>query len=220
MAGKKWTKKEEKILCKYFPHEKTEITAGRLGRGYGSTAQRALSMGLCKTEQYMAAMQAETTRNLTEGGKAHRFTKGHEPANKGVKQSEWLSKDGVEASSKTRFKKEQMPVNYKPIGSERITKDGYVEVKVKDPNKWDLKHRIEWEKVNGKIPAGMIVVLKDKDGDKTDCRPELWELITRAENMQRNSYHNYGPEIAKTFQALGVLTRQINKTKRNGKENN
>ena len=60
------------------------------------------------------------------------------------------------------FKKGDIPSNKKPIGSERIIKDGYTEIKVAEPNKWESpKHRVIWEKVNGKISKGYALVFAD-----------------------------------------------------------
>lgn len=63
-----------------------------------------------------------------------RFQKGLIPWNKGKKG---ISYPGMEG---TQFKKGQIPVNYRPVGSERINVYGYIEVKIADPNKWRLKH--------------------------------------------------------------------------------
>jgi len=41
------------------------------------------------------------------------------------------------------------------------------------------------------------------------------QLVTRAELMKRNSYHQYGPEISKIIQLRGALALQINKRERN-----
>lgn len=72
--------------------------------------------------------------------------------------------------------------NYKPIGFERITQDGYRERKVNDDlpfnRRWRLVHLIEWEAVNGPIPKGHA--LKCLNGDKLDCSPSNWECIPRA----------------------------------------
>lgn len=66
-----------------------------------------------------------------------RFEKGLIPHNKGQK--------GVcaKGAEKGWFKKGQIPINHKPVGSERITKDGYIMLKVAEPNKWRLKHVVE-----------------------------------------------------------------------------
>lgn len=215
MAGKIWTKKEDRILKKYFPHEKTEITAGRIGRTYKAVALHAREMGIKKTDAYMTELLAELSAGLAKSGNAHQFKKGQEPINKGVKQNEWMTADGMERIKATQFKKGQRPKTAPPVGTVLIRSEDSKQYKY--VGRVPLQ-RIEWEKVNGPIPKGSILVCKSKD--TLNEHPSNWEVITRSENMQRNSYHNYGPEIAKTFQALGVLTRQINKTKRNGKENN
>lgn len=84
------------------------------------------------------------------------------PPNKGKKG---ICAAGCE---RTWFQKGHIPANYRPVGSERVNADGYIEVKVADPNKWKLKHRVVWESVNGKIPKGSIIIFRDNDKSNTD----------------------------------------------------
>jgi hypothetical protein len=119
-----------------------------------------------------------------------RFLKGHTPWNHGKKG---LNIGGKE----TQFKKGNIPFNHKPIGWERITKDGYIEIKIKEPRKFALKHRYLWEKKNGAIKKGLILVCKSDD--KTNCNPSNWELIDRAEHCKRN--RNY-PKFSETMKQL------------------
>ncbi|WWT39568.1 HNH endonuclease [Microcystis phage Mae-JY02] len=71
---------------------------------------------------------------------------------------------------------------YQPIGTERITKDGYRQRKVNDDmplqRRWRMVQLIEWEAVNGPLPEGHV--LKCLDGDKTNCAPSNWVSIPRA----------------------------------------
>lgn len=122
-------------------------------------------------------------RNSLKNGLNGRFKKGNIPRYKGVKGH--CSK----GSEKSWFKKGNIPQNYKPVGSERISKDGYIEIKVKDPNKWQLKHRYVWEKHNGKIPKGMILIFKDNN--KLNVCLDNLILISRAENMEINRSNDY-----------------------------
>ena len=55
-------------------------------------------------------------------------------------------------SNRTSFKKGNRPKNYLPVGSESIDVDGYVKVKIQDPSKWELKHRIIWSERFGEVP--------------------------------------------------------------------
>jgi hypothetical protein len=83
-----------------------------------------------------------------------RFKPGNVPVNKGIKGGGW---------EPTQFKKGQKPHNYKPIGTERVNGEGYVDIKVADPNKWRAKHVLVWEKENGPIPKGHVIIFGDRN---------------------------------------------------------
>jgi len=109
-----------------------------------------------------------------------RFIKGHRPWNKGKK--------GINIGGKeTQFKPGHLPHNTKQNGDISIRKDKsgrpYKYIRI-SKGKWELLHRYKWEKYNGKIPKGMLVVFKD--GNSLNCNINNLELITRKENMQRN----------------------------------
>nr|DAP18349.1 MAG TPA: homing endonuclease [Caudoviricetes sp.] len=117
-------------------------------------------------------------RNGLKTGTDGRFKKGQTPHNKGIKG--WYAQ-GME---RNWFKKGNIPQKYKPVGSERISKDGYIEIKVKDPNKWQLKHRYVWEKENGEIQKGMLLIFKDNN--KLNIDLDNLMLISKAENAVIN----------------------------------
>lgn len=57
-----------------------------------------------------------------------------------------------------------------PVGTERVSKDGYVVVKVAEEatvamskDNWRLKHVHVWEQANGPLPEGMVVYFADGD---------------------------------------------------------
>lgn len=114
------------------------------------------------------------------------FKKGNISFNKGKKQKDYMSKEAIERTKATRFKKGNEPHNTKYNGHERITKDGYIEIRIKK-GKYILKHIHEWEKVNGKIPKGHC--LWCLDGNKLNTNPDNWECITRTENLKRNVHY-------------------------------
>lgn len=70
-----------------------------------------------------------------------------------------------------------------------------IEIKVKDPNKWKLKHRVVWEESNGKIPAGMNLVFRDNNPLNTKLDNLM--LVTKAENMEMN---NIGASACKNIE--------------------
>ena len=122
-------------------------------------------------------------RNNLRNGLPKHFEKGHVPANKGQK----MSPEVYEKCKGTMFKRGQTPATYRPVGSERINRDGYIEIKVKDPKTWELKHRVVWEAANGPIPKGCTVIFLD--GDSTNCKLSNLKLIKRSELLIMNRYH-------------------------------
>lgn len=134
------------------------------------------------------------------------FSKGSIPWNKGI--------TGYMSANKTSFKKGLTPHNYRPVGSERITKDGYIEVKIKDPKTWRLKHLVVWEKVNGNLPKGCCIVFIDSN--RKNCDLSNLQLITRSENVRFNKsgYSHYPPELRPTLRAItkiDITTSQLEK---------
>ena len=118
-------------------------------------------------------------------GLTGRFEKGHVPANKGKHPPT------VGRMAETQFKKGNLPHNTKPIGYERISKDGYIEVKVKVRPSSPLcndnfvpKHRLLWEAANGPIPKGHKLIFAD--GDKTNTALDNLLLITDAQMARMN----------------------------------
>ena len=102
------------------------------------------------------------------------FQKGHVPFNKGMKKY-WVG------GEETQFKKGHIPFNHRPVGSERIVKNGYIEIKVAEPNKWRLKHHLVWEKVNGAIPKGHHLTFAD--GNKLNLALDNLVLVSNRQSL-------------------------------------
>lgn len=146
-------------------------------------------------------------------GRTGRFEKGQTPPNKGKPMPFHPN------SAATRFKAGNRTgranERYKPIGTERISQDGYLERKVHDglpmQSRWQLVQRIEWEKLNGPVPAGHA--LKCLDGNKLNTDPSNWEAIPRAVLARLNSgphgkrlaYDQAEPEVKPIVMAIAKL---------------
>lgn len=130
------------------------------------------------------------------------FQKGHIPANKGTK--------GLSGPNKTSFKKGHRPSNWRPVGSERITKDGYTEIKVEGSNKWRLKHQVIWEKYNGKIPKGHTIIFGDGNKQNLDINNLI--LVTRKQLLilNRNSLIKNDIELTKIAVNIAKIYEKIN----------
>lgn len=206
MKRRFWTEDELAALRLLYPSRPTAEVAQNLNRSERSTYAQANLLGLKKSAEYLAGVHSKRFKS-GEAGKRTQFKKGQKPWNKGKKG---LMLSGPE----TQFKPGHVPHNTQPVGSERIcSKDGYLIRKVRDTgvkrNDWAPVHIWTWEQHNGPVPDGHIVVFRD--GNKQNIVIENLELITRAENMRRNSYHNYPKEIARLIQLRGAVNRQINK---------
>lgn len=75
-----------------------------------------------------------------------------------------------------RWTKEDNP-NYRPIGHEYITSDGYIQVKIAQPSTYKFKHHIIWEQANGKIPEDCYIMFLD--GDRTNLSLDNLKLVKK-----------------------------------------
>ena len=97
----------------------------------------------------------------------------------------------------------------RPVGAECWHDDGYLWVKVAMPNKWQLKHHIVWEAVNGPIPKGHLIIFGDGDRKNFDVNNLI--CITRAELAVLNQKHLIFDNADATRAGL-LLTRLIKQT--------
>lgn len=122
--------------------------------------------------------------NHLSSGLTGQFEKGHKTHNKGKKWDEYMSKEKQENCRKTIFKKGNIPKNHREVGSERISKDGYIEIKVEEPNKWKYKHRLIYENYYGKISKGYNVIFLD--GNKLNIDIKNLKTISKHDNLIMN----------------------------------
>ncbi len=132
-----------------------------------------------------------------------RFKEGQVPPNKGKKG---YYSPGCE---KTWFKKGHTPENYRPIGSERVNVDGYIEIKTSDPNSWSLKHRVIYEDHHGKIPEKHVVVFLD--GNQLNTSIDNLKLISQQELlvMNRNGLFSDDADLTEVGVAVAKLKCKI-----------
>ena len=151
--------------------------------------------------------------NKLKSGLTGQFKKGNVAHNKGKKQIEYMSQESIERTKKTRFKKGNKPKNYRPIGSERITKDGYIEVKVADPNKWETKNKIIYKQYFGDIPEGHKIIYAD--GNKLNN--DINNLILVSDNeeliMNRHKLRTENIELTKTGYLIAKVIDKTNMVK-------
>lgn len=149
--------------------------------------------------------------NLSSGIVGGQFQKGQNAWNKGKEWKEYMSKKGQINSLKTTFKKGNIPHNHRAVGSERITKNGYIEIKIKEPNKWQLKHRYIYEKKYGKIPKGYNLIFLD--GNKQNLEITNLKMVSKAEDliMNNNNLFTKNKELTNTGAIIAKVINETNK---------
>ena len=145
--------------------------------------------------------------NLKTGFTGH-FKKGSEPWNKGTK--------GLSKPNKTSFKKGNIPMCLLPVGTERVYKgEGYVKVKVAEPNKWELKHKLIYEKYYGKVEEGDAIIFLD--GNKTNFNIDNLYKVSRHQLllMNKNKLIYENAELTKLgVEVTSLIIRTIEATKK------
>lgn len=160
-------------------------------------------------------------RNKVLTGRDCRFQKGQTPPNKGKTgvyapgcEKTWFQK-GVRSGVATKL--------YKPIGTERISREGYRERKVNDDmpmyRRWRMVQLINWEAAHGPIPEGHV--LKCLDGNPLNCDPSNWACIPRGMLPRLNgkygrNYETAPAEIKPTIMAIAKLEHAASEARKAG----
>ncbi len=115
-----WTAEQELVLLRLHPDMPNEVLAARLNKTLQQICSKAYRLGLKKSPEFSKKIRQDW-------GSATRFKKGNTPWNCGMK--------GLPArgrSSETQFKKGQKPHTWLPVGSTRVSADGYLQRKISD----------------------------------------------------------------------------------------
>ena len=141
--------------------------------------------------------------NHLVSGLTGRFEKGCIPPNK------WKKGWYAPGSEKGRFRKGNVPHNKASVGTEVMATMGYIKVKVAEPNVWEFKHKMVWEKHHGKVPDGCVIIFKD--GDHRNCSIENLMCISFRENCQLNGrkLRTVSPELTEAGLALVRLENRV-----------
>ena len=226
-ARRFWTDSEIEKLNREYPDRPTADLAVEFGCSEARVYAKAAELGLHKSDAFM---ESDRSGRIQRGRNdprmaATQFKPGHVTWNTGKK--------GVTGTHpncrRTQFKKGQMhgaaQHNYVPIGSLRLSKDGYLEQKVTDDHpvparRWVGVHRLVWEAANGPVPNGHVVCFLPgrRSAELEKITLDALELVSRAELARRNHPRSRDPELAKLVQLKGAITRQVNRMAREAQE--
>jgi hypothetical protein len=174
-----------------------------LNRTRGSIYSMVGILGIKKTEDYLRKHVHVMDAAI---GQKTRFKKGQTPYNKGKK----MPQNVYQKAKRTMFRKGNLPHNTKADGvlTTRTDKNGTKRPWIRlAKGKWQEMKNYVWEQANGPIPKGHCVAVKDGNPFNYDLKNLL--CITQAENMQRNTIHNYPEEIKSTIRTLSKLKKEL-----------
>lgn len=177
-----------------------------------------------RPEVTLGVIKALYCRRGWKTGRTGRFEKGQEPPNKGRKFPG--------RTSATSFRKGNVPHTYKGPGHEYVDSNGYVILILDEPHRHTqgrrtnpvFKHRHLWEQAHGPVPPGHR--LKCLDGNKANCDPSNWDLVSDAmmprlagrSDRGRPGYDQAPPELKPTLLAIAKLEHKAKTAKRERKE--
>lgn len=163
----RYTEEHHKFMAEYVPGHHYDEIAKAFNEKFGPE----VTITLRQVKNYIPDHNLKT-------GFTGRFEKGMKAYNKGMKITDYMSDEAIEKSKATRFKKNRVPHNYVPVGTEVFSPDGYVKVKIAE-HRWVLKARYVWEQHNGPIPKGSVILHRDQNKSNDDISNLV--LVTRAE---------------------------------------
>lgn len=216
---RRWTEPELEQLRALYPEHTAERIAAVIGRSVGTVRAMASKLGLKKSAEWLATPGHGRISRGERRGTRTEFQRGHTTWNKGQRYV------AGGRSAQTRFQAGHLPWRTLPIGSYRLTKDGYLQRKYAErpggpSQRWRSVHRLVWEAEHGPTPPGHVVVFLP--GMRTNVLEEITldrlELIHRSEVMRRNSVHQLPPELAEVVLLRGALVRRINQREKRAKK--
>lgn len=206
-----FTKDEDYVLHKLYKDTPSALIAFILDRSIHSIYHRADFLKLYKDPDYLHEINQNLGRKLSDHGRQFVFKKGHSPMNKGLKQKQYMSAEAIERTKATRFHKGRTNHNLLNEGDITIHKRKNRNTPpykwIKTDGKMRMLHVVNWEREYGPVPEGLILAFRTPD--TMNCEVSNLKLITREENMSRNSIHRYPEEIKQTIRLLSRINKKV-----------
>lgn len=199
MPRHRWTEEEIEFIRKIYPYyENKEISKMVKNKfGFDVSARNLIN---AKTIYKMP------DKVIPNSG---RLQKGVVPWNKGKRMS-----DETKKKLKNTFFKKGQTINNRPIGSTRLGNDGYLVIKIEEPNKWQLYQRYVYEKAHGvKLAKNEAVIFAD--GDRSNFDIDNLIKVSKANLCYLNSNNLIfdDPELTKVGVTVSKVAEKINERK-------
>ena len=196
----KWTNEEKEYLTQIYKKNDYDTILKMMNDKFECSFNRNQIISFMRRNK----LKSEAIKNNG------RFSKGMTPWNKGLSY--------MPNNKETRFQKGNIPHGHREVGEERIDKYGYVQIKVAEPNKWDLKHRVIYEKHYGEIPKNHAVIFAD--GDKSNLDIDNLLLVSRQQLLvlNRNNLISEDKEITKTGINIANIMIKLSEIEKDNKK--
>ena len=206
----RWTDDEVAELRRLFPDHTAREISERTGRGVRSIELKARQLGLRKTSEWIAERARAAMADPSHPARRTQWQTGNAPYNKGKPHP------ARDRTLETMFQPGHRPHTWMPIGSDRTSKEGYLQRKTADTGvtrrDYVAIHHLVWRMHGHTVPQGYALCFID--GDKRNFDINNLELVHRSELMRRNSVHRLPKEAALAYQLVGCIRRQINRRTR------
>ncbi len=193
-----WTAEQELVLLRLYLDMPNEVLAARLNKTLQQICSKAYRLGLKKSPEFSKKIRQDW-------GSATRFKKGNTPWNCGMK--------GLPArgrSSETQFKKGQKPHTWLPVGSTRVSADGYLQRKISDtgypPRDWKSIHILLIEDLRNHLFAtieGLLDEEKPLDIERAKAVAHVSSVIIESAKVEVKALEIIGAPGGSTFMQIG-----------------
>lgn len=172
-------------------------------RGVGPKEMALRVNGVFGTSYSSKQLTAWYKNHKLNSGLTGRFEKGSVPFTAGKRpQDVCRSPEALKRLQESWFKKGAPPGNKLPVGSECTRQEGYVWIKMAEPNRWRMRTRVIWERHYGAIPKGHVII--HKDGNKANDELDNLMMISCAENRILNQQHLRFPDPQLTTTGVNI----------------
>lgn len=157
----------------------------------------------------LAIQNQKNKLHIQSGYSASWYNKGRVPYNKGLK----MTKEQYEKAKPTMFKKGNIPVFTHNVGDEIIDKNGYIQIKITQPNVWKPKARYIYEQHYGELDNSKQVIFAD--GNNRNFEIDNLIAVTKAEMliMNQRGLYKRNKELTKVGANIAKLIDKTHKRK-------
>lgn len=191
-----WSQEEKEELTRLYQHHTLRQIAAVLNRKFAEAKQQRKNLRLTKDTRWRPF-------DHEQDALIRRLYPTHQPS----EIAAMINRSANVVSYRAAMLGIRRPRDIKPIGAERLGRCGRPVRKVAnaphaEATNWKLVEVIEWEKINGPLPADQVLIVVNKDLPRS---PENMMQVRKEDRWLLNAIEHPIPEIRE----LKVLKRQI-----------